>query len=149
MSANAREISSSRRAPSYNPRPTNVVNLNSSRWFTASVTVERVAEALLPTDLINKIRAYALQDEGADTIEANQKLGLDVDLRRYEQCAEILRDLGILRVRVMSNNPQKIQALEAMGLIVEERVTLPIVPKDAAKNYLRTKKQKMGHLLEV
>jgi GTP cyclohydrolase II len=99
--------------------------------------------------IINKIRAYALQDEGADTIEANQKLGFDVDLRCYEQCAEILRDLDVERVRLMSNNPKKIQALEAMGLIVEERVTLPIVPQDAAKNYLRTKKEKMGHLLDV
>lgn len=99
--------------------------------------------------IINKIRAYALQDEGADTIEANQKLGLDVDLRCYQQCAEILRDLGILRVRLMSNNPKKIKALQAMKLIVEERVTLPIVPKDAAKSYLRTKKEKMGHMLDV
>ena len=98
--------------------------------------------------IINKIRAYSLQDEGADTIEANKRLGLAVDLRCYEQCAEILCDLGVNRVRLMSNNPEKIRALEQMGLNVVERVSLGIPPTDAAKNYLRTKKEKMGHLLE-
>ena len=98
--------------------------------------------------IINKIRAYALQDEGADTIEANEKLGLAVDLRCYEQCAEILRDLGVNRVRLMSNNPEKIRALEEMGLKVVERVSVVIPPTDAARGYLRTKKEKMGHLLE-
>ncbi len=99
--------------------------------------------------IINKIRAYALQDAGADTIEANKLLGLDVDARRYMQCAEILLDLGLLRVRVMSNNPAKLQALERLGLEVVERVALEIPPTDAARHYLRTKKEKMGHLLEL
>jgi 3,4-dihydroxy 2-butanone 4-phosphate synthase/GTP cyclohydrolase II len=99
--------------------------------------------------IINKIRAYALQDKGADTIEANERLGLAVDLRCYEQCAEILRDLGLNRVRLMSNNPEKMRALEGMGLDVVERVALMTTPTDAAKNYLRTKKEKMGHLLEL
>jgi GTP cyclohydrolase II len=99
--------------------------------------------------IINKIRAYALQDEGADTIEANEKLGLAVDLRCYEQCAEILRHLGVNSVRLMSNNPEKIRALEQMGLEVIERVWLETSPTDAARSYLRTKKEKMGHLLEV
>jgi GTP cyclohydrolase II len=76
--------------------------------------------------IINKIRAYALQDEGADTVEANELLGLEVDLRSYHQCAEILLDLGLRRVRVMSNNPSKIQALEKAGLEVVERVRLEI-----------------------
>jgi 3,4-dihydroxy 2-butanone 4-phosphate synthase/GTP cyclohydrolase II len=98
--------------------------------------------------IVNKIRAYALQDEGADTIEANERLGLAVDLRCYEQCAEILRDLGLNRVRLISNNPEKMRALEQMGLNVVERVSLGIPPTDAAKIYLRTKKEKMGHLLE-
>lgn len=99
--------------------------------------------------IINKIRAYALQDEGADTIEANEKLGLAVDLRCYEQCAEILRHLGVSSVRLMSNNPDKIRALEEMGLKVVERVSLATVPMDAARSYLRTKKEKLGHLLEL
>ena len=99
--------------------------------------------------IINKIRAYALQDEGADTIEANEKLGLPVDLRSYEQCAEILRHLGVKSVRLMSNNPEKIRALEKMGLKVVERVSLVTVPTDAARSYLRTKKEKLGHLLEI
>ena len=99
--------------------------------------------------IINKIRAYALQDEGADTIEANERLGLAVDLRRYEQCAEILRDLGLHRVRLMSNNPEKMQALEVMDLQVTERISLMVPPTDAAKDYLRTKRERMGHLLEL
>ena len=99
--------------------------------------------------IINKIRAYALQDEGADTIEANEKLGLAVDLRCYEQCAEILRDLEVNSVRLMSNNPEKIRTLEEMGLEVVERISLVTRATNAARNYLRTKKEKMGHLLEV
>lgn len=99
--------------------------------------------------IINKIRAYALQDEGADTIEANERLGLAVDLRCYEQCAEILRDLGLRRVRLISNNPDKLRALERMGLEVVERVSLNVPPTDAALGYLRTKKERMGHLLEL
>jgi 3,4-dihydroxy 2-butanone 4-phosphate synthase/GTP cyclohydrolase II len=99
--------------------------------------------------IINKIRAYALQDEGADTIEANERLGFEVDLRCYEQCAEILRDLGLDRVRLMSNNPEKMRALEEMGFQVVERVSLVITPTEPARGYLRTKKEKMGHLLEV
>jgi GTP cyclohydrolase II len=99
--------------------------------------------------IINKIRAYALQDAGADTIEANQRLGLGVDPRRYEQCAEILMDLGLRQVRVLSNNPQKIRALKASGLEVVTRVALEVPPTDEATNYLRTKKEQMGHLLEM
>ncbi len=97
--------------------------------------------------IMNKIRAYALQDEGADTIEANLRLGLEVDQRCYEQCAEIFLDLGLRQVRVMSNNPRKIQVLEACGLEVIERIPLEVPPTAAALQYLRTKKEKMGHLL--
>lgn len=99
--------------------------------------------------IINKIRAYALQDEGADTIEANEQLGFDVDLRCYGQCAEILHDLNVKLVRLMSNNPEKIRALEEAGLKVVQRIALETLPSDAARSYLRTKKEKMGHLLEL
>jgi len=97
--------------------------------------------------IINKIRAYALQDRGADTIEANERLGLPVDLRCYVQCGEILRDLGLQRVRVMSNNPKKLKGLELAGLEIVERVPLVVPVKGTAVSYLRTKKEKMGHLL--
>jgi 3,4-dihydroxy 2-butanone 4-phosphate synthase/GTP cyclohydrolase II len=99
--------------------------------------------------IINKIRAYALQDEGADTIEANERLGFAADMRRYEQCAEILLDLGLRVVRVMSDNPAKIQALRQAGIKVVERVRLEVEPHDAFVNYLKTKKEKMGHLVSV
>jgi 3,4-dihydroxy 2-butanone 4-phosphate synthase/GTP cyclohydrolase II len=98
--------------------------------------------------IINKIRAYALQDAGADTVEANERLGLGVDLREYRQCAEVLFDLGLCKVRVMSNNPLKLRAMKEAGLRVVERVSLEVEPPDDAVNYLRTKKEKMGHLLE-
>ncbi|HZB47040.1 MAG TPA: GTP cyclohydrolase II [Pyrinomonadaceae bacterium] len=99
--------------------------------------------------IINKIRAYALQDGGADTVEANERLGLEVDLRRYDQCAEILAELGLGRVRVMSNNPAKLRALAAHGLEVVERVRLEVEPHDGFANYLKTKQERMGHLINV
>ncbi len=99
--------------------------------------------------IINKIRAYALQDEGADTVEANERLGLAVDLREYRQCAEVLRELGLCRVRVLSNNPLKLRALGEAGLLVVERVALEVEPGEASVRYLRTKKQRMGHMLEL
>ena len=99
--------------------------------------------------IVNKIRAYALQDAGADTIEANELLGFDADLRSYEQCAEILLDLGLRSVRVMSDNPAKIQAVRQAGLEVVERVRLEIEPHDFFAGYLKTKKEKMGHLVSV
>lgn len=99
--------------------------------------------------IINKIRAYALQDEGADTIEANERLGFAADMRCYRQCAEILLDLGLSKVRVMSDNPAKINALRQAGLKVVERVRLEVEPHDSFIKYLKTKKEKMGHLVSV
>jgi len=97
--------------------------------------------------IINKIRAYALQDEGADTVEANEKLGFAVDAREYQQCAEILFDLGLCKVRVLSNNPKKLQALEEAGLQIVERVPIEVEAEEPAAHYLLTKKEKLGHLL--
>ena len=99
--------------------------------------------------IINKIRAYALQDEGADTVEANEKLGFEVDARTYEQCAEILFDLGLCKVKVISNNPDKLAALEKAGLTIIERIPIEITGQAPAAHYLRTKKEKLGHLLKV
>jgi len=97
--------------------------------------------------IINKIRAYALQDEGADTVEANQELGFAVDARNYQQCAEILFDLGLCKVRIISNNPDKLAALERAGLKIVERVPIEVVAQEPAAHYMRTKKEKMGHLI--
>lgn len=99
--------------------------------------------------IVNKIRAYALQDQGADTVEANVRLGLAVDLRDYRQCAEILYDLGLCRVKVISNNPLKIGALEEAGLKIVERVSIEVDTSEESAKYLRTKKEKLGHLLDL
>lgn len=97
--------------------------------------------------ILNKIRAYALQDEGADTVEANEELGFAVDARDYQQCAEILFDLGLCKVKVISNNPDKLAALERAGLTIVERVPIEVKSEEPAAHYLRTKKEKMGHYL--
>lgn len=99
--------------------------------------------------IINKIRAYALQDEGADTIEANLMLGLGVDLRQYSQCVEILRGLGLTKVRAMTNNPDKIQAMRDGGLEIIERLPIEFEPSEQTRKYLSVKKFQMGHFLDL
>ena len=96
--------------------------------------------------LINKLKAYNLQDQGYDTVEANEKLGFKADLRDYGIGAQIICDLGIRKMRLMTNNPKKVVGLEGYGLQVVERVPLEINPNDINKDYLETKKTKMGHL---
>ena len=98
--------------------------------------------------LLNKLRAYELQDQGADTVEANERLGFDADLRGYELPAQILRYFGLSSVRLMSNNPEKIQALERADVCVAERVPCLVAPLESTEEYLRTKKEKLGHLLD-
>jgi GTP cyclohydrolase II len=97
--------------------------------------------------LANKIRAYALQDQGLDTVDANLALGLPVDRREYASAAAILRELGLRQVRLLTNNPAKSAALEKHGVRVEERVPLTVPPNAVNQRYLRTKADRMGHLL--
>jgi 3,4-dihydroxy 2-butanone 4-phosphate synthase/GTP cyclohydrolase II len=99
--------------------------------------------------LLNKLRAYELQDHGHDTVEANERLGFPADQRDYGLGAQILRDLGVRRMRLMTNNPGKYVALAAYGLEIVERVPLEIPPTDDTRGYLRTKREKLGHLLRL
>ncbi len=99
--------------------------------------------------LFNKLKAYELQDQGADTIEANAKLGFAPDIRDYGTGSQILRDLGVRRIRLMTNNPAKYVAIEGFGLEIVERVPLEIAPSQTTRKYLEAKKKKLGHILEL
>lgn len=96
--------------------------------------------------LVNKVRAYALQDQGADTVEANEQLGFAPDLREYDMCEVMLKHLGIGQVRLMTNNPLKVAALQQHGIEVVERVPLMMGRNPHNDQYLDTKEEKMGHL---
>jgi 3,4-dihydroxy 2-butanone 4-phosphate synthase/GTP cyclohydrolase II len=97
--------------------------------------------------LTNKIRAYELQDQGLDTVAANELLGFEADQREYRMPAEILKYLKAVRVRLLSNNPDKVRGLKQEGIDVEERLPLEIAPRSSTKDYLKTKKRKLGHFL--
>lgn len=99
--------------------------------------------------LLNKIRAYALQDQGHDTVEANHALGFAADMRDYKAGAHILFDLGVRKLRLMTNNPDKVAALERYGLTVAERVPVELPPREANRRYMETKRAKFGHLLSL
>ncbi len=97
--------------------------------------------------LMAKLQAYALQDQGMDTVEANEKLGFKSDLREFTLPAEVLKALGVKEVRLLSNNPDKVKALESAGVKVIERVPCEVEAQAHSKRYMETKKKKMGHLL--
>ena len=96
--------------------------------------------------LMAKLKAYELQDSGLDTVEANERLGFKADYREFALPAGILKHLGISRVRLLSNNPDKVAALERAGIKVTERLPCEVIPSEHAEEYLKTKKEKMGHL---
>jgi 3,4-dihydroxy 2-butanone 4-phosphate synthase/GTP cyclohydrolase II len=99
--------------------------------------------------LVNKVRAYALQDEGLDTVEANERLGFRPDHRDYGVGAQILHDLGVRRIRLLTNNPTKFRALRGYGLEIVDREPLETSPTAENESYLRTKAAKLGHLLRL
>jgi GTP cyclohydrolase II len=96
-----------------------------------------------------KLKAYELQDHGLDTVEANVELGFAADCREYELPARVLNLLGIKSVRLMTNNPEKVSAIESAGITVAERVSAEVVPQESFAGYLKTKHEKMGHILET
>ena len=99
--------------------------------------------------LLNKLKAYELQDQGHDTVSANEKLGFPPDIRNYGVGCQILRDLGVRKMRLMTNNPSKYVAIDGFGLEIVERVPLEVHPTDRSRKYLEAKKNKMGHLLKL
>src|SRR5580698_8596324 len=99
--------------------------------------------------LMAKLRAYELQDHGRDTVEANEELGYAADCREFELPAEVLKLLGVSAVRLITNNPEKVAALETGGIAVVERVSAEVVPQETFEKYLKTKHEKMGHIVEA
>jgi GTP cyclohydrolase II len=99
--------------------------------------------------LMAKLKAYELQDHGMDTVEANEELGFAADCRAYELPAEVLKLLGVSRVRLMTNNPAKVAALEAAGIVVVERVSAEVESQESFERYLKTKQEKMGHIQDL
>jgi GTP cyclohydrolase II len=99
--------------------------------------------------LMAKLKAYELQDQGRDTVEANEELGFAADCRAYEMPAEALKLLGVKAVRLMTNNPEKVAALESAGIEVTERVSAEVEPQESFAAYLKTKQEKMGHILDL
>lgn len=99
--------------------------------------------------LMAKLKAYELQDQGRDTVEANEELGFEADYRQYELPARVLKMLGVEKVKLMTNNPDKVAALESAGIVVTERVSAEVAPQETFAAYVKTKQEKMGHIVET
>jgi GTP cyclohydrolase II len=99
--------------------------------------------------LMAKLKAYELQDQGLDTVEANVELGFAADCREYEMPGEVLKLLGVSQVRLITNNPEKVEALESAGIAVVERVSAEVEPQESFAEYVRTKQEKMGHIVDA
>ena len=99
--------------------------------------------------LMAKLKAYELQDQGMDTVEANVELGFAADCREYEMPAEVLKLLGVSQVRLITNNPEKVSAMETAGIAVVERVSAEVEPQESFAEYVRTKQEKMGHIVDA
>jgi GTP cyclohydrolase II len=99
--------------------------------------------------LMAKLKAYELQDQGRDTVEANVELGYEADYREYELPAQVLKLLGVSKVKLMTNNPDKVAALESAGISVVERISAEVAPQETFERYVRTKQEKMGHIVET
>ena len=99
--------------------------------------------------LMAKLKAYELQDQGRDTVEANEELGFEADYREYELPARVLKMLGVEKVKLMTNNPDKVAALESAGIVVTERVSAEVAPQETFAAYVKTKQEKMGHIVET
>ena len=128
-----------------NSLPTVCGSCRSRAAASCSTCGRRGAASALP----ERFSAYALQEQGLDTVEANLALGLPEDMRDYRVAAEMLLDLGVRRARLLTNNPAKIEGLERYGVEVVERIPLGIPPNPSNLGYLRTKREKMGHLLPM
>ena len=99
--------------------------------------------------LVNKLKTYALQDDGMDTVEANEALGFPMDLRHYGVGAQILVDLGVGKFKLLTNNPKKVVGLDGYGLEIVDQIPIEIQPNSENERYLRTKRDRMGHLLDI
>jgi GTP cyclohydrolase II len=99
--------------------------------------------------IINKLKAYQLQDEGLDTVEANVHLGLEIDARQYGIALDMLRDLGVSRIHLLTNNPEKIGAFERSDIEIVDRLPIVVPPRSENESYLRTKRDQMGHLYDL
>ena len=126
---------------------THLKNIDTFFFLTASSSIKVIYTNTLNIGIINKLRAYALQEKGLDTVQANLQLGLPADDRDFSVAIEILKDLGVKEVNLLTNNPDKMKYVEESGIILNSRIPLQIEATDESRDYLKVKKTYFGHLL--